>query len=326
MGASVLGAARLAAFDPALPGRAPDKVYSNLLGPAFLAYPATAGWSLLGLTMALLGLTVGRARRARTFLWIDLAQGLGAAIYLLASAVVFLRLARRATGAGQGFLEQRVLLAQADRWEFALLILSLGALTYAAASLGRGRGRFATAALSILAGLTCSAFGGWDPIGLGVGILGAVVALLSFARPAGIPGAWSGHLILALIAATVLQALAPTVAFLIAWPLALAVVLAASSGLGASRAPWVTPLLALGAALGVGWVLTYAHVVYLGLDQPEILALFVWLAALTLWPLAQAEGGEARPRTIALALLAMGRTPDPARAMEDAASIWAQRR
>ncbi len=30
--------------------------------------------------------------------------------------------------------------------------------------------------------------------------------------------------------------------------------------------------------------------------------------------------------TIALALLAMGRTPDPARAMEDAASIWAQRR
>jgi hypothetical protein len=30
--------------------------------------------------------------------------------------------------------------------------------------------------------------------------------------------------------------------------------------------------------------------------------------------------------TIALALLALGRTAEPAKAMEDAASIWAQRR
>lgn len=306
MGASALGAARLAAFDAALPGRAPDKAYSNLLGPAFLAYPATAGWGVLILSAGLIGLAIWRARRARTFLWIDLAQGLGATLYLLSSAIVFLRLARRATGAGQGFFEQRFLLAQAGRWELALAVLSLGVLTYAAASLGRGRGRFATAALSLLAGLACSAFGGWDPIGLGVGTLGAVIALLSFARPAGVSGAWSGHLILALLAATALQVAAPTVAFLIAWPLALASLLAVSTGMGASRAPWAAPVLALGGALGAGWVLTYAHVVYLGLDQPEILALFVWLAALTLWPLAQAEGGEARPRTVALILLAAG--------------------
>jgi hypothetical protein len=306
MGASALGAAGLAAFDPALPARAPDKAYSNLLGPAFLAYPAAAGWGVLAAAAGLLGLAVWRARRARTFLWIDLAQGLGATLYLLSSAIVFLRLARRATGAGPGFFEQRFLLAQAGRWEIALAVLSLGVLTYAAASLGRGRGRFATAALALLAGLACSAFGGWDPIGLGVGTLGAVIALLSFARPAGVAGAWSGHLVLALVAATALQILAPTVAFLIAWPLALACLLAASTGMGASRAPWAAPVLALGGALGAGWVLTYAHVVYLGLDQPEILALFVWLAALTLWPLAQAEGGEARPRTVALVLLAAG--------------------
>ncbi len=306
MGATALGAARLAAFDPALPGRAPDQVYSNLPGGLFLAYPVAVGWGLLILAAGLVGMAVWRARRARTFLWIDLAQGLGAAGYLLTSAVVFLRLARRATGVGMGFLDQRQLLAQAGLWEATLLVIGLGALTYAAASLGRGRGRFATAALSILAGVACSAFGGWDPIGLGVGAGGAVIALLSFARPAGVAGAWSGLLLLGLAMALALQIAAPTTGFLVAWPLTLAAVLAAASGLGASRSPWVTPLLALGAALGVGWVLTYAHVVYLGLDLPELMTLFVWLAALVIWPLAQAEGGSARPRTLALVLLAAG--------------------
>jgi hypothetical protein len=43
------------------------------------------------------------------------------------------------------------------------------------------------------------------------------------------------------------------------------------------------------AALALGWLGGTAHFVALGLDQPPVLALFVWLAGLSLWPLLQPQ-------------------------------------
>ncbi|MFD1189251.1 M20/M25/M40 family metallo-hydrolase [Phenylobacterium conjunctum] len=321
MGEEVLGVARLAAFEPSLPGRGPDKTYSNI-GPWLVAYPPMVGWGLLAVAAGLLGWAVARARKAGTFVLMDVAQGLGAGLYLIAASVTFLRLARRATGAGFGFIEQRHLLAQAVRWEVALALVAFGVMTYAAASLGRGRGRFAAAGLAFAAGLACSAFGGWDPVGLGAGIAAAVAAFLSFARPAGVPGAWTGGLALALLAAIGMQAAAPTTAFLFAWPILLASALAAATGLGAGKSPWRLPILIVGGALGLAWILPYGHALYLGLDLPELLTIAIWLSALVLWPLIQSDGDSPRPRALAIGLLAAGFI---AVAVVRFAPVWSER-
>nr|QQZ51289.1 hypothetical protein JKL49_09535 [Phenylobacterium glaciei] len=215
-------------------------------------------------------------------------------------------LARRVTGAGFGFYDQAKLLANVHLWEVALLGVGIGALLYAAAAVGRGRMRLAAAGLALLAGVLCTAFSGWNLIGLGIGGAGAVVALLAFGRPAGVAGTWTGILGLAFLAALVLQVVAPTAAFLIAWPLAFAALAGAVSAMGTWRPVAVPIVVALLAALALQWVLSFAHGVFIGIDLVEIQALFVWLSALLLWPLIHADPEETRPRTVALIVLAVG--------------------
>jgi len=304
MGRQVLAAARAAAFDPALPARTPDVVFAQTFGNHILAYPPAAGWLAVALAAALLAVAVWRARRAQAWSWLDLAQGVGVAVYLLAGAGALLRLARRATGVGFGFLEQRPLLAEAARFELGLLLVGLGLALYAASSLARGRMRLAAAGLVAAAGLACSAFGGPDPIGLALGVAGAAVGAVVFLRAANTAGAWAGLLATGLAAAVALQALAPATAFLVAWPLALATTAAALSGLAISRRwPLLTAEAVLG-AVGLAWLGGLAHGVYLALDVPELLAIFVWLAAMLIWPLAHPKFAGAGRLTAFAVLLA----------------------
>ena len=303
MGDQVAPTALALAFEPALPSRAANLVYSNALGGYMLAYPAWGGWVALAMAAGLIGIGAWRARGG--FAGVDLARGVGAAIYLALLAAALLHFARRLTGAEFGFLEQRVLLAQVNRWELALLLLAAGAVLYAASIAGRGRSRIEAILLPLVAGGAASAFG-LDMLGLEIGGAGAVVGLLTFGRPAGVAGSWTGLLGVALVVGIAAQALAPATGFLIAWPLAVAALGGALSGMGAVRPPWATFALGLLALVGVGWVLIFAHGIYLGLDLVELLALPAWLAALMLWPLGQTEEDEGGPRALALTLLVLG--------------------
>ena len=303
MGEEVAPTAEALAFDPALPGKAPNLVYANSLGAYLLAYPAWGGWVALALAAGLVALGAWRGRKALT--GVDLARGVGAALYLALVVAALLRFARRMTGAEFGFLEQRVLLAQVNRWELALLLIGLGALLYVAAVAGRGRSRIEVVIVPLAAGLACSAFG-LDTPGLALGGGGALVGLVTFGRPAGVAGSWTGLLLTALLAGVAIQALAPAIAFLIAWPLCVAALGSALSGAGAVRPPWATLALAILGLVGVSWVLAFAHGVYEGLDLVEILTLPAWLAGLILWPLAQTEEDEGGPRALAISLLVLG--------------------
>jgi hypothetical protein len=303
MGEEIAPTALALAFEPALPGKAANLVYSNALGGYMLAYPAWGGWVPLALAAGLI--VIGAWRGRRSFAGVDLARGVGAAVYVALLAVAVLHFARRLTGAEFGFLEQRVLLAQANRWELALLLLAAGAVLYAASIAGRGRSRIEAILLPLLAGGAASAFG-LDMLGLEIGGAGAVVGLLTFGRPAGVAGSWTGLLGVALVAGIAAQVLAPATGFLIAWPLVIAALGGALSGMGAVRPPWATFALGLLGLVGVGWVLIFAHGAYLGLDLVELLALPAWLAALMLWPLGQTEEDEGGPRGLALTLLVLG--------------------
>jgi hypothetical protein len=306
MGEQVLAQARAVAQAQALPGKAPNLVYANTFGSQVLAYPQLAGWAVLLLAVGLGALGAWRAQRRGALAWTDVVRGMGAALYLVLTAVALLRLARRITGAGFGFFEQRGLLAQVGLWEIAIALIAVGITIYAAAAAGRGGSRFHAALLAAVAGAACSAFG-LDIPGLVLGGAGGVIALFTFGKPGGLAGTWTGVLATALLVAVGLQTAAAPTAFLVAWPLTIAAAMGAVSAMGSVRGTWLSLVLAVPAAVATAWVLSFAHGVFLGLDLVELLALFAWLSALTLWPLAQIEG-EARAdhRLVALAVILLG--------------------
>jgi hypothetical protein len=205
---------------------------------------------------------------------------------------------------GFGYFEQRFLLAQVTRWEIVLILLGLGVLLAAAAELARGRRLIALAPLA--AGLASSLFGGFDALGLGLGVAAALVAVAAYGRPVSRPGAWSGALILGLILAVAVQATAPLAAFIIAWPLLIAALAAAATDAATRRG--VTPLVVIGvlAAVGLGWIGGFLHGAYTSLDLVELLGLPVFMAALLVWPLAQPAEGAPPERLLGPALLIVG--------------------
>ena len=171
MGQQVLATAQAIAFSTTLPAKTPDVVYSQVLGGLTLAYPPAVGWLILLASALLIVLAVVRARRLEAFPWTDVLRGAGAALFAVLGACAVLHFARLATGARFGFMDQRFLLAQANRWEVAVMLLALGFLIFAAAELARGRRFIALAAGRGpgSCGLTALAHGGLDKVGLGFG-------------------------------------------------------------------------------------------------------------------------------------------------------------
>jgi hypothetical protein len=304
MGDQVLGPAMAIAFSPTLPASAPDLVYGQTPGGLTLAYPPWIGWLILAAAAIAVGAAVAGARRDERFAWLDLARGAGAVLFAVAAGAAVLHLARKLTGAATGYLEQRFLLAQAPRWEAAVMLLGVGVVLFAAAELARGKRRVAL--LPLAAGLASCAFGGLDKVGLVEGLVGAVIALAVYGRPASRPGGWAGVLLLGLVLGVVAQAMAPLAAFVIAWPLALAAAAALLTACAAWRKTGALLALAVFAALGLGLAGGFAHAAFLSLDLPELLCLPLLMAALVVWPLAQTEEGAPPARLVGPALILAG--------------------
>jgi hypothetical protein len=290
---------------PDLPGKAPDAVYSQTFGDHILAYPAWAGWLLWLATAAAVGAALWRVRATgEAWPWRGMARGAGAAVLLLTGSALALQVARRVTGVGFGFLEQRQLLAQWALWETTLAVIAVGMLLLVPALLGRGERRWPLVLSALVGGLLCQLFGGWDLVGGGLAVVTAGLAAAVFGKPVKIEQAWGGVLLVGLVLSLALQALQPSVAVIVAWPLALAAVGALATDLGRdARMARILPLALLAAASG-GWLAVYFHGVAQGLDLPAILGLFVLLAALAFWPLAARDGRRAL--WPALAMLAIG--------------------
>ncbi|MFL5297312.1 MAG: M20/M25/M40 family metallo-hydrolase [Phenylobacterium sp.] len=305
MGDQVLPVAIAVAFSPTLPKRTESLVYGQVPGGITLAYPPAVGWAILAAAAGLIAWAVVRARRKEPFAWLDLARGAGAALFALATGAVVLHAARLLTGAATGYLEQRVLLAQAARWEAALFLLGAGVVLLAAAQMSRGK-RWAIAALPLVVGVLCVVLDHTDRVGPIEGMSGAVLALAVYGRPASRSGAWTGGLLLGLLLAAVVQAVAPPAAFVFAWPLTLAALAAASTAAAAHRGTAPIVLLALFAAIGLAYAAGFAHTSYLSLDLPELLCLPLLIAVVVVWPLAQTEEGAPPARLLGPVLMLLG--------------------
>ncbi|MDQ0466156.1 hypothetical protein QO010_003949 [Caulobacter ginsengisoli] len=304
MGEQVLAAARALAFAKVLPAPAPEAVYSQTFGDHVLAYPAWVGWLVLLAAVLLLVRAVRPGHKTGVAPLATL-KGVGGTLYMILATALMLHLVRRATGVGFGFLEMRPLLAQWGLWESVLALLTAGVALHAASALANGiKVRWAVAA-PIAGGALCSLFGGWDVVGLGVGLATAILAVSFLGKPPPLASAWLGALVLALLVALGLQIAAPATAFLIAWPLLLGAFMAAVGALGSSS----TPIIRFGEAgliaIGLGWLGVYFHGVAQGLDIPDLLALFGFLGMVLAWPLAQRASRWTGPALMALGLIGL---------------------
>jgi hypothetical protein len=103
LGGQVLAAARALADAPALPGRAPDHVYADVLGGPVLQYPAMAGWLLIGLAVVAISAAAWRAlATGRTSL-----RGIVAACFAFLGLVLALGLALYGDGLARAQLAHR---------------------------------------------------------------------------------------------------------------------------------------------------------------------------------------------------------------------------
>ncbi len=307
LGDQALDTATAIAFARDLPAQGPDAVYSSLFGRWLIAYPAELGWVLLAVIAVLLAIAAWRARRLQRLSWMDAAQGAGVTLLLLVVAAVVLHLTRHATGMGFGWIEGRALLARFAPFEVAMALAGLGGLMLVTTGLSLGRMRVFAAVLAIAAGLASSIFAGIDVVALGEGLAAAVLALVLLGRPAAEAGSWLGLMLLALLVAVALQIFAPTIAFVVAWPLAAAAACAVlvAGGAGGGR---IARRVALAlSVLALAWIGGLFHMLLQALDVPELPILPLWLAALVLWPL---MGPSARSRRLSLApaagLVALG--------------------
>ncbi|MFZ5720758.1 MAG: M20/M25/M40 family metallo-hydrolase [Pseudomonadota bacterium] len=304
MGTQALAMAGDIAFAEQLPGRAPSLEYSNLFGDVVVAYPMWFGWVLILAAVVLMAFAVRWARQSGEFEATDILRGMGALAFAGVGTVAILQFARLLTGAGFGFVEQRFLLAQSVRWEWAIMTLSLGFLILSAGDMARGRRWMA--AVPLVFGLACSAFGQFDIIGAVSGVTAAVIGVFVYARPASRKGAWAGALCLGLLIAILLQALAPGAAHIVTWPLLVGAVGAAATALSARRGVLPLSLLVVLAAAALGWQGGISHFAFEAMDLMPIFSLQMITAGLVLWPLAQPDTGAQKGLVIGGLLLLVG--------------------
>ncbi len=302
IGDQTLAAASGFAFAKSLPGKAPDAVYSQTFGDHVLAYPAWGGWILIAAIAGALAWAARRGGLGRGD-WRGVLRGAGAAVLVLTGTALALHLARRATGVDFGFMGQRPLLAQWALWETTLAIIAIGMLLLIPAMLGRGERRWPPVVSALLGGVFCQLLGGWDLVGGVLAMASAGLAAAVFGKPEKIEHAWPGVLAVGFVLALGLQIAQPTVAVIVAWPLALAALAALATDFGTRLDRLRLAALALLAILAGGWLAVYFHGVAQGLDLPAILGLLVFLASIAAWPLAARDGrGALVPALVVLAI------------------------
>ncbi|MBO9556997.1 MAG: M28 family metallopeptidase [Caulobacter sp.] len=296
LGDQALPTVRALAMGAALPAKAPDLIYSDVLSRWLVAYPADIGWALLAAAGLLIVFTGFRALRGKAVTFVEILRGIAGFLLLAAAAVLALHLGGRLIGVSD---QQRfyAVLGQFNALlpgaGLLLIGVCLSVLILQARGLTRVWSKVWLSLAALAVGGACSLVGGFDPIGLGLGAAIVVLAWISLGKGVGVFGAWLGALLVVLGLAVAAQVIVPGASVMLAWPL-LAASLAAAlvmavGGTRDRRVAWVLTLavaviaVAVVAQLGAWGAWTFAGV---GLMEPAVLAVFAILAAPALLPLA----------------------------------------
>lgn len=306
MGAQVLPLVRQLASSATLPTATHDAIYSDLPGGWMISVPTWSGWCVLAFGLLVI---VVVARRA-TFNhggWRGVVSGVAGWPLALLSVALAVRVSYRLLGGGDATLvNNRDLLAAFSTLAAGEGLLAIGVVLALGALLVCKAARKPAATLALLAGACASLRGGFDVIGLVLGVLVALLAWTSAGTAARGESVRLGALLVAWIIGAVVQVLAPELAPLLLWPL---LAVAAVAWLLPAHAP-LTALRVIAAAVITAFAL--AHVFHfalqlfeaIGFGTPEVLALpLAWLAVLLLPWVGVAEGGRGLAITALVTLL-----------------------
>jgi len=292
LGDQALPTVRALADAPSLPAKAENAIYSDLLGLTLISYPPVVGWGLLGLIALLIGFTAWRTLSLGAASGWEIARGAAGLLLIATSAALILHLAGRALMI-QDVQRYYGLLVRFDHLLWGAGLIAVAAGLGVATAQARGASRVIPCVVALAIGGACSLAGGFDPVGLGLGVAACVFAALALGFKTDVLGAWIGGMVVVLILAVTAQVLAPGATVMLTWPLLIAAIGAALViGVGGTRDKRVA--LALTFAVGALAVLSTAQLsawgawtfAGVGLMEPAILALFAMLAAPALSPLA----------------------------------------
>lgn len=294
IGDQVLPTVRALASAQALPGKAPNAVYSDLFGLVLLSYPLAVAWGLLALPGLLTLYALVRAWTMGATGPVDLLKGLAGFLLVGTAGGLVLHL----TGKLLAITDQQAHYALLGRFEPLLAgctALLVGTALAVAVGQAKGAARIWPSLLALLAGGATCLIGGpsLDPVGLGLGVASAVLVWGALGKPVGVLGAWIGALVglLALSIATMI--LLPGGSVMTTWPLlaaaaAAALVLAKGGTRDKRVALALTAFVALAAVAVVAQVGAWGGWTFsgLGVGLPTVLAAFALLALPALIPLA----------------------------------------
>jgi hypothetical protein len=293
IGDQALPTVRALADAAQLPAKTENAIYSDVLGLFLVSYPPIVGWGLLGLAGLLILFTAWRTLSLGAASGWEIARGAAGLLLLATTAALVLHLAGRLLMI-QDLQRYYALLIRFDHLLWGAGMLAVAAGLGVATAQARGARRIIPCVVALALGGACSLVGGFDPVGLGLGVGACVFATLSLGFKTDALGAWIGGLIVLLILAVTAQVLIPGATVMLTWPLVIAALgstLVIGVG-GAARDKRVA--LALTCAVGLLAVLSIAQLTAwgswtfagIGLTEPAIMALFAMLAAPALSPLA----------------------------------------
>lgn len=313
IGSQALEAADVLLRAPDLPARTTDAVYADLFGRIVIAHPPALGWGLFVGAALLLGFAVWRARSRAGLTPGDIGRGAVDGLWFLSTGLVLAQAVRLLGGPMAARAESAdayyVLLARLPWLEAGVAAALLALVLVLIGGRGRLDRRWMVVGVAVVA-VAAMVYGGFDPVLAGAAGVAAGLSAFPGLSPRSTWGGWTGLIALVLVLGVAAQAAAPATAFLFLWPgllAAAAAALAAALDPGLTRWPSRAPV-ALTAILGVGWLISLGHPVFLGvgMDLPGALALLALLAAMLLRPLEPGVGLRRSLLIIAAAILVLG--------------------
>ncbi|ADG09102.1 peptidase M20 [Caulobacter segnis] len=291
VGDQVLPTIRALADATALPPPAPDAIYSDVLGLFMVSYPPIVGWVLLGVAALLTLFAAWRALSLGAAGGWEIARGAAGLLLVATTAALILHLAGRLLMV-RDIQRYYALLIGFDQLLWGAALLAIAAALGVATAMARGASRIIPCVVALVLGGAGSLVGGFDPMGLGLGVATALLAALALGYRTDALGGWIGALVVLLVLALAAQILAPGATVMLTWPLLIAAFgVALVIGIGGTRDKRVA--LALTGLIGALAIVVLAQLTAwaaftfagLGLQEPAVLALFAMLAAPALSPL-----------------------------------------